>query len=184
MIIKEISKLLGKANSVVVIDTNTQWVGEGGALYALHKFPRLSETTAAAAFDLDENKNPNITIHETAPFGVDLLDACDSEIHIEKYTETLVRGSAPGERFFTGEKLIFISEKYLRPLADLDDGELRYYLRWSGKGEYVVVKYGMLAMAAIFPIRVDFNHLISEAEIYLKTLRLSKSNTDEAEEGE
>lgn len=179
MLTNKIAALCRKEKSILITRSGkTQWVGNGAAIYPLYKFPKIDDDSLCAIFDISEKKRENMCIRTLDIAPIDISDNCDNEIEIEKRNTTTVLGKSEMQSFFTGEKLIFIDSHFLTPLSDISE-ELGYYLRYSNKQMYIVVKLGMIPLAAIMPFKVNFNEIIKSTEEYLKLLYLSRDNSIE-----
>ncbi len=177
------SKMIGlckKAKRVFVYEeysgeTVMQYIGDGNAAYPIFDMPRLDKNGIFAVMDVPEkNKSDYYYICTPIPEDISFEDISFKD---SDKTETLVK-PLPISIGFAGQLMkplqtqsgiMFIDERYLKPLSDVYD-VLELYERTSDSGKrYIVAKAGFLLQTVIMPISVTAgspfaDELISVAE--------------------
>ncbi len=133
---------------------NTQWIGDGGAMYILAGIEPMSADSLASMLDYSEKDIA--AIHFTEIHAPEELfsdnNVCD--VQIKNPPKRVIIKNAEFLIFETGNDLIFIDGGYLKPI-DTDD-QTTYHMRTLSDGENVLcVKKGFLPEAVILGVKFD-----------------------------
>lgn len=157
MQIKAIAALC-KKRKVIYIATERdeqQYFGDGAALYKITGLPALNSEEVMTLFDLKAKERGKMEVieHDGAP--LDINDYSDGEIELSETYFSFCYGERVLLPLGSGQDLILIENKYLKPISDEMEYR-RYYLRKDAGGKgYVVVKNGLIAQAAILPFEIE-----------------------------
>lgn len=141
-----------------------QWLGDGYAVYPMAGLPYMDTDNICAMFDISEKKQEKLTFrHSDAPESINWEDTDPVERQL-KDPKLCVRYEGrellPLE---TSAGIIFIQEKYLAPLDNLDYMHL-YERRSRDGGVYIVAKIGMVIQAVIMPMDVVSREFVDRME--------------------
>lgn len=149
------------------------WLGVRGAMYRAPSMPPIhGNEQVRAVMDLTEKQVNKIFISEYHEDDIDSLlgyDCSDGISTGEQPAETMPVIAQFGADSYSAlrtndNELIFYDSVYIAPLADIlkDHGEsLSFSVRKTDEGQrYIVVKDGMITVAAIMPVSVDFKNYL------------------------
>lgn len=166
-----------------------QWLGDGYAAYPMAGLPYMDTENICAMFDIPEKKQEKLIFrHNSAPDSLNWEDADPLERQLDDPKLCVRYECRELLPMRTSEGIIFIQEKYLAPLDNLDYMRL-YERRSRGGGVYIVAKVGMMLQAVIMPMDVVSEGLVDrldELTDMCRTAMLKKNRArterDEAEE--
>lgn len=157
MKLKDIAKLVSATNVIrLSMVRDTQWIGNGYAAFPVFGLPTLTEDTAAAVLDFDEDKQELINVQEAdLESDFNMRDTDDDE---EVLTAVLLRFLACGKTLDAwateSGQIIILDAAYTKAL--LADDKAQLYLRCTPSGrEYVIGKSGMFVTALIMPFAFE-----------------------------
>lgn len=134
---------------------NTQWIGDGGAMYILAGIEPMSAESLASMLDYTEKDFAGITFSENHTADELFREENDSDVQIESPPKRVIIENSEYLIFETGTKLIFINGEYLKPIV-VDD-QTTYFMRTApSDGNCVLcVKKGFLPEAIICGVSFD-----------------------------
>lgn len=155
-----------------------QWLGDGRAAYPMAGLPYMDTDNVCAMFDISEKKQEKMTFRQAAaPESINWDDADQAERQLDDPKLCVRHECRELLPLRTSEGIIFIQEKYLAPLDNLD--YMRLYERRSGSGGvYIVAKVGMMIQAVIMPMDVvneDFVDKLDELTAMCRAALLKKN---------
>lgn len=156
MIKKKRVATLCKAQKRVIMQTtsdNTQWIGDGGAMYILAGIEPMSAESLASMLDYSDKDFLTIKFAEIdAP--EELYSDNANDIQIKEPPKRVIIKNAEYLIFETATELIFINGEYLKPIVT--DDQTTYHFRTVPNGqECLCVKKGLLPEAVI--LGLNFN---------------------------
>lgn len=155
-----------------------QWLGDGYAVYPMVGLPYMDTDNICAMFDISEKKQEKMTFrHAPAPESINWDDADQAERQLDDPKLCVRYECREMLPLRTSEGIIFIQEKYLAPLDNLDYMHL-YERRSKGGGVYIVAKVGMMIQAVIMPMDVvneDFVDKLDELTAMCRAALLKKN---------
>lgn len=134
---------------------NTQWIGDGGAMYILAGIEPMSAESLASMLDYTEQDFAGITFSEHHTADELFREENDSDILIETPPKRVIIENSEYLIFETGTKLIFINGEYLKPIVA--DDQTTYFIRTApSDGNCVLcVKKGFLPEAIICGVHFE-----------------------------
>lgn len=133
---------------------NTQWIGDGGAMYILAGIEPMSADSLASMLDYSEKDIKAIRFTEIHASEELFSDNNVSDIQIKNPPKRVIIKNAEFLIFETGNDLIFINGDYLKPIVA--DDQTTYHMRTLSDGENVLcVKKGFLPEAVILGVKFD-----------------------------
>lgn len=137
---------------------NTQWIGDGGAMYILASIEPMSADSLASMLDYSEKDIAAIHFTEIHAPEELFSDNNAGDVQIKNPPKRVIIKNAEFLIFETGNDLIFIDGGYLKPI-DTDD-QTTYHMRTLSDGENVLcVKKGFLPEAVILGVKFEYNAL-------------------------
>lgn len=157
MIKKKRVAALCKSKRRLVMQTlpdNTQWIGDGGAMYILAGIEPMSEDSLASMLDYSEKDIAAIRFTQAKGSEELFSDNNESDVQIENPPKRVIIKNAEFLIFETGNDLIFINGDYLKPIVT--DDQTTYHMRTLSDGKNVLcVKKGFLPEAVILGVNFD-----------------------------
>lgn len=154
MKIKDIGALC-KSRKVIYIVTERdeqQYIGDGAALYKINGLPLLTGEEVKTLFDVKAKDREKITVISDDEIMLDISDYWTGEKEAKAEYFTFCYGERVLMPLSTDDEIVLIEYKYLKPVSD----EQEYQTFWKRTDErgnnYIVVKNGMIAQAAILPV--------------------------------
>ena len=160
-----------------------QWLGDGFAAYPMAGLPYMETENICAMFDISEKKREKMLFrHAKAPESINWDDADKSERQLDDPKLCVRHECREMLPLRTSDGIIFIQEKYLAPLDNLDYMRL-YERRSESGGVYIVAKVGMMIQAVIMPMDVVNENFVEKLEELTAMCRaaLRKKNIMQAE---
>lgn len=106
---------------------NTQWIGDGAAMYILAGIEPMSAESLASMLDYTEKDFSNIRFVEgKAPFEI-FSDENGTDVQIEAPPKRVIIKGSEYLIFETEKSLIFIDGDYLKPI--ITDGQTTFFMR-------------------------------------------------------
>lgn len=172
MKIKKIATVVTGGVGIYLEDINdTQWVGDGCAMYQLGNVPYMKKNNVFALFDIDRKKEEGFACyHNTISIFEDMVADNDHNDEPVKETRVEVRMDGKSVTGLCGSRdMTLIKTVYLKPLGDLE--QPTFWKRTNKDGmKSIVVKEGMFTVAIILP-----NQLGAMGDIYVEMLeRITK----------
>jgi len=141
-----------------------QWLGDGNAAYPLMGLPYMDLENICTMFDIPEKKQDKLIMRqEDANSHITWGDTDPTERQLE---DSMLHLRYEGRELLplrTSAGIVFIQEKYLAPLDDMEYMQL-YERRAGDNGVYIVAKVGMVVQAVIMPMDVVSKDLIERME--------------------
>lgn len=157
MIKKKRVATLCKSKRRLIMQTlpdNTQWIGDGGAMYILAGIEPMSEDSLASMLDYSEKDIAAICFRQANGSEELFSDSDESDIQIENPPKRVIIKNVEFLIFETGNDLIFINGDYLKPIVT--DDQTTYHMRTlSDGGNVLCVKKGFLPEAVILGVKFD-----------------------------
>ena len=183
MKLKAIAKLIKDKKFIYTVKESEDsfWLGNGTAIYLVEKLPLMTNEQLLVMFEVPEKEYPKYHFSNNEKFTnqIDRKD-CISAESIAAPLE--IRLSYCGYALVllkTEAGLVCIEEKYLKPLADLEQG-YELYLRYSDRNKpYIVAKAGMFLKAVILPCEVVDKFFYDAVSDVLKLAEASTGNGTE-----
>ncbi|MDE6733802.1 MAG: hypothetical protein K2J77_13125 [Oscillospiraceae bacterium] len=133
---------------------NTQWIGDGGAMYILAGIEPMSEDSLASMLDYSEKDITAICFRQVNGSEELFSDDKERDVQIEKPPKRVIIENAEYLIFETVNDLIFINGDYLKPIVT--DDQTTYHMRTLSDGQNVLcVKKGFLPEAVILGVNFD-----------------------------
>lgn len=158
MKLKAITKLIKDNKFIYTVKESEDsfWLGNGTAIYLVDGLPLMTNEQLLVMFEIPEKEYPKYNFSNNDKF-TNQIDRNDC-ISAESIAIPLgIRLSYCGYALVllkTEAGLVCIEEKYLRPLAVLEQG-YELYLRYTDDNEpYIAAKAGMFLKAVILPCNV------------------------------
>lgn len=174
MITKKKVAALCKSHKCLAMQTmsdNTQWIGDGCAMYILAGIEPMSADSLISMLDFTEK---DVRIAEPNVPEETFAESNDSDIQIAEPPKRVIINNREFLIFETEKQLIFINGDYLKPIVT--DDQTQYFMRIGFDGKPVLcVKKGLLPEAVILGVRFDENSLkdwLSELEGIIHTVML------------
>ena len=188
MKIKKIVDLCKKSGRCVFYNTDEgQWLSDGGAAYPLMNLPDFDSMSFCQTYDINDKAAEKIVFKQITglPEGISFADTNEGE-------EISVRGKiaifAGGKKLIpyqTSTGIAFVDQKYLAPLADIEDNLLELYERYTKSGQlYFAAKTGLLLVAVIFPVNIvekQFVGLLKDLTKRCEAALFAKGSSSEME---
>lgn len=160
MKLKKVAALCGQKGVFILfnqVDSDgevvCQWLSDGIAAYPMAGLPYMDTDNICAMFDISEKKQEKLAFrHKNAPESINWDDTDPSERQLGDPKLCVRYECRELLPLRTSEGIVFIQEKYLAPLDNLD--YMRLYERRSTGGVYIVAKVGMMIQAVIMPMDV------------------------------
>lgn len=154
MIKKKKVAAICKAHRRLVSQTmpdNTQWIGDGCAMYILAGIDPMSWESLASMLDYTEKDIANISYSESS-VSEDLFSENNrTDVQVEAPPKRVIIKDVEYLIFETETRLVFINGKYLKPI-DVDD-QTTYFTRTFRDGHIALcVKKGFLPEAVILGV--------------------------------
>lgn len=176
--IKKIVDLCVKSGAMHIYtnpDDGIQWMTDGSAIYPLEGIPVVDGNYICALYDITDKKAAKMAIetHEELPQGLDFSDTVEGESPANIEDMVICTDGMSYVPILTEIGQIFIDNKYLSPLSNIEMSDLHFYLRHDSSGKPIIaVKQGMLLIAMIYPIIVS--------EMFVKKLERIYKSSDTA----
>ena len=161
-----------------------QWISDGCAAYPVLGMPKMTPNELLTFLSFQENDNINVT--EWVAEDMNFADTDPREQLIERFGPTLLINDEGCATFYTAIGALLVNAAYLVPVySHYGEGELSYYLRYSGENPYIAVKKGLYMIAAIMPVRTwDIgNATLARYKEFCRLLELANDNMKSGEEG-
>ncbi|MBQ9841597.1 MAG: hypothetical protein IJO42_00630 [Clostridia bacterium] len=132
-------------------DGQKQWISDGYAMYPLLGVPTLTEDVVRALYALPDNVEVEV---KDAP-GQYCYEDTIREERLTYYEKIQLRPlGAEVSTLRTQRGVVFIKEKYLKPLEAGEGGDHQLYERTDSAGRtYIVAKAGVFVEAIILPVQ-------------------------------
>lgn len=130
MIKKKRVAALCKSRKHLIMQTmsdNTQWIGDGAAMYILAGIEPMSAESLASMLDYTDKEFADIAFTEHHAAAELFREENDSDVQIESPPKRVIINNSEYLIFETGTKLIFINSEYLKPI--LTDDQTTYFMR-------------------------------------------------------
>ncbi|MBR2410155.1 MAG: hypothetical protein IKB08_00360 [Clostridia bacterium] len=185
MKLKAIAKLIKDNKYLYTVEesANSFWLGNGTAIYLVEKLPLMTNDQLMVMFETPEKEYSKYKFSNNKKFTSqierkDCITAESIAIPLEMKLQYCGYALIPLK---TEIGLVCIEEKYLKPLADLEQG-YELYLRYTDENKpYIVAKEGMFLRAVILPCNVvdKFFYSVTSEIVNLTSLVLDagKENT-------
>ena len=173
----DLCKRSGEITTYIVDDE--QWLSSGTAAWPLSGVPELSEEYICQLYDIDDNKREKIVfrICNEAPERIDFRDAVTHELPAQPLDiNVVITGQGECIPMIWEGGLILINREYLKPLSDLQEEDISYWIRFLDDGDellakdnksiYVAVKVGLLIYAIIMPVSPSDSFFESVQSMY------------------
>ncbi len=115
---------------------NTQWIGDGAAMYILAGIEPMSADSLASMLDYSEKDIAAISFTEIHASEELFSDEKGSDVQIENPPKRVIIKDVEFLIFETGNDLIFINGDYLKPIVT--DDQTTYHIRTLSDGENVL----------------------------------------------
>ena len=134
---------------------NTQWIGDGGAMYILAGIEPMSLDALASMLDYNEKDISSMSLVESSADERIFGDNDSADIQIEKPPKRVIINNAEYLIFETDTKLLFIDGNYLKPIVA--DDQTTYFMRTlpGDKDTLLCVKKGFLPEAVICGVKFN-----------------------------
>lgn len=130
---------------------NTQWIGDGCAMYILAGIEPMSWESLASMLDYTEKDIASIFYVENSVPDDLFSENNETDIQVEAPPKRVIIKEAEYLIFETETRLVFINGKYLKPI-DVDD-QTTYFTRTTRNGHIALcVKKGFLPEAVILGV--------------------------------
>lgn len=128
---------------------NTQWIGNGIAMYILAGIEPMSAESLASMLDYTEKDFSNITFFDGKWPSELFAESNDSDVQIEALPKRVIIKGSEYLIFETDEKLIFIDGDYLKPV--ITDAQTTFFMRRIPESNcnLLCVKKGLFPEAVI-----------------------------------
>jgi len=149
--------------------TDTQWLGDGYALYPLYGIPKLNEDEFFTTFDFTaKQRNKMLFAERKFPEVYCSSDFCADEERCQEHTLKIPFGSRLLIPYTTRDGIKFLDSAYVAPFEG-EDSEIEVYERKSESGEmYFAIKVGMILRAIVMPFNAINESFVDKIkEIYL-----------------
>lgn len=157
MIKKKRVAAICKAHKVLRAQTmsdNTQWIGNGAAMYILAGIEPMSLDAIASMLDYTEKDISSMSFYENQADVEIFSENNSTDIQIETPPKRVIIKDAEYLIYETETRLIFIDSYYLKPIVA--DDQTTYFMRTLPDGNTVLcVKKGFLPEAIICGVRFD-----------------------------
>lgn len=144
-----------KALRAQTMSDNTQWIGNGSAMYILAGIEPMSLEALASMLDYTEKDISKMSFFEEHLDEEIFSENNSTDIQIETPPMRVIIKDAEYLIYETGTRLIFIDSYYLKPIVAND--QTTYFMRTlpGGKDTVLCVKKGFLPEAIICGVRFD-----------------------------
>lgn len=144
-----------KALRAQTMSDNTQWIGNGAAMYILAGIEPMSLDAIASMLDYTEKDISKMSFFEEHLDEEIFSTNNSTDIQIETPPKRVIIKDAEYLIYETGTRLIFINSYYLKPIVG--DDQTTYFMRTlpDGKDTVLCVKKGFLPEAIICGVRFD-----------------------------
>lgn len=177
MKLKQIESILKRNKNVIMYDAGgVQWLSDGAALYPVFGMPKLSEENLLTMWDVPEDKRSKWHFHVASSIGQDIRDTVEGEYIAKRDMSPVCFKGEIVEPLEMEEGVIFISQRYLRPFDDIENGYELYIRHSSGGVPYVVVKEGYVLVGAVMPMMVIDKAFVDELERLLELSKMALAN--------
>ncbi len=179
---KKIIDLCKKSKQLWIYDaleSDQQYISDGEAMYPLTNAPVFNDSTICATYDITESQREKIYFRRQLglPEGITFDDSTPDETLCDIFDLKIVISSGIAIPIITDIGLMFIEQKYLQPLSDMPNYDMRIYRRTDDNGySYFAVKFGLLVYALIRPFDVVTEQLCNNLEYLLKLSRVALRN--------
>lgn len=160
MKIKKIIQICKTKKQLILYDDlqrKMQWISDGSCIYPLADMAEFNAQTLCKAHDITESQASKMLLrdHEQLPKIFDYSDSNNFEVEVIKNPIRLMQDGKSVIALETEEGAIFIDSLYLTPLSDYAESDLKIFHRTATNGtSYFAVKYGLILVAIITPIKV------------------------------
>lgn len=156
-----------------------QWLSDGDACYPISGLPPLTEDSICKLYDINDTQRSKCLFNffvGSPPMQV--ADSTSDERDAEIWDIAIAIKGKTVMPISTEAGILFIDKKYLSPLTDMQNEDMRLTIRESVSGKrYVCVKFGLIAYAFIAPLNIvndefvnKLGELYSQSKIALNTL--------------
>lgn len=138
---------------------NTQWIGDGAAMYILAGIEPMSAESIASILDYTEKDISSINfVDGEAPFEI-FGDENGTDVQIETPPKRVIIKGSEYLIFEVEKALIFIDGNYLKPIVT--DDQTTFFMRTSpcSSRKFLCVKKGFLPEAVIAGVKFDEKYL-------------------------
>ena len=143
-----------------------QWLSDGSACYPITGLPMLTEDSICKLYDINDTQRNKCCFEffvGTPPILVS--DSDPNESDAEMWDITIAIKGKTVMPISTEAGILFIDKKYLSPLTDMQNENMRLTIRESVSGKrYVCVKFGLIAYAFIAPVDVINDEFVNKIE--------------------
>lgn len=158
MKLKAITKLIKDNKFIYTVKESEDsfWLGNGVAIYLVDKLPLMTNEQLLVMFEIPEKEYSKYRFSNNDKFTnqIDRNDCISAESIVIPLEMKLYYCGYSLVPLKTEVGLVCIEEKYLKPLADLEQG-YELYLRYTDNNKpYIVAKAGMFLKAVILPCEV------------------------------
>ena len=175
---KSVASILKSSKTIIISEGNDcQWLGDGSALYPCYGFPQLTQKTIFTILDISEAKADKFYVKEQElPATMNFADSVSDEVMLKRGPFELCIDEVKVEPLISGQGIIFINSKYLKPFSDEKEG-IQLYERTTENGTpYIAVKSGFILIGVISPINIVTKELVVNLENILKLSRVALMN--------
>lgn len=179
MKIKKIIALIKESKCMYIYEgKDCQWLSDGrAAIYPVFKDTEISPEFLCDVHDIDTKK---LAIHNVLlPTVFNYADVCESEKQLQKSKIEIVYHGKHLVAYETSEGISYVEKRYFAPFADLDDGYLNVFERYTDEGTmYFACKNGMNLVGIILPAKIiteefveDMNKMSANCNIALQNVK-------------
>ena len=168
MKINKFTGLVKKRGMCYWINTDSGvYLGTQVSMYNAQGLPQVNDKgQVQTILDFDQKTRDKVAVdisyipRITELRGVNMCnEVLDDDVRAERmYLAAVVDGVQYAALLDDDGELIFFDERFLAPIADIlkDDYDyIQYYIRKNHKGEpYIIIKNGLMTVAAVSPMRV------------------------------
>lgn len=183
MKLKAIAKLIKENKFIYTVEesSNSFWLGNGTAIYLVEGLPLMTNEQLMVMFEVPEKDISKYLFSNNLKFNqqIERNDCISAESIAEVLVMRLKYCGYDLCLLKTEAGLVCIEEKYLKPLAALEQG-YELYLRYTNEDKpYIVAKEGMFLRAVILPCNVVDKFFYNAVSDVLKLAEASIGNGTE-----
>jgi len=155
MIIKKLIDICKKSATIILYDTeNEQWLSDGNCIFPLYNLPMFDENTLCKTYDITDKQQEKIYFkRETElPENLNITEYINGEVPCQQGPIKITAGGNGLISYMTSQGIVFINEKYLSPIGDINDDTTEMYERYTTDGKmYFAVGSGFVLIGLIMP---------------------------------
>lgn len=186
MKIRKIIDICKRSKNLFLFESeNVQWISDGLAIYPLLNLPHFDEDSICEVYDINDKQAEKIKFrHEDAlPGNLDFSDWTPEENNVAPCSLRLVNAGEEIIPYLTSQGALFIYQRYLAPLSDIEGDMLELYERQTKNGQiYFAVKSGTVLLALILPADVLNDQFVDRLKHLSAMCEVSNHNRIPADE--